>query len=162
MKRRCKPDGHYGRKGIAVCDRWVSFENFLADMGERPDGTTIDRIDSEKGYEPGNCRWATPDVQFSNKRVIGKAPCAPGCSCGVHTPAPFTEEHRSRISAAKMGHSVSAETRAKISATKRARGAYGGPCPDGCTCGRHRPKPCPEGCTCGRHRRVDTSKIGSK
>jgi len=157
MKRRCRPDGPYGVKGITVCERWKSFENFLADMGGRPDGTTIDRIDNEKGYEPGNCRWATPEVQQSNKR--GKPPCVPGCACKLHTPAPFTEEHKARISAGKMGHVVTAETRAKISATKRARGAYGGPCHDGCTCGRHRLKPCPDGCACGRHRRADLDQI---
>lgn len=58
----------YGGRGITVCDRWLTFENFLADMGERPLGLTLERIKNHKGYEPGNCKWATYRDQARNRR----------------------------------------------------------------------------------------------
>lgn len=60
----------YGERGITMCDRWKnSFENFISDMGQRPgDEYTIDRIDFNGNYEPGNCRWVTMKVQGNNKR----------------------------------------------------------------------------------------------
>lgn len=74
MHARCRLTGRdnadrYKARGVAVCERWSSFENFLADMGERPEGKTLDRFpDAGGNYEPGNCRWATAWEQSRNTR----------------------------------------------------------------------------------------------
>lgn len=73
MKRRCANPKvahfeRYGGRGIKVCSRWLeSFENFLADMGERPDGTTLDRVNNDGHYEPANCRWVARKTNSRNR-----------------------------------------------------------------------------------------------
>lgn len=76
MRARCLNPNHqawnlYGGRGIVICKRWDNFKNFLNDMGERPPGKTLDRKNPYKGYEPSNCRWATPLEQTLNQRPRG-------------------------------------------------------------------------------------------
>ena len=72
MKTRClnpnnKRFKDYGGRGIMICERWMVFENFLADMGERPEGKTLDRINNDGHYEPSNCKWSTSKEQANNR-----------------------------------------------------------------------------------------------
>jgi hypothetical protein len=74
MIRRCTDPTHvawdlYGGRGIKVCDRWLnSFDDYYKDVGDAPPGTSLDRIDNDGNYEPGNVRWATQSEQVLNQR----------------------------------------------------------------------------------------------
>ena len=72
ITRTTRPDHprypDWGGRGITVCDQWRDFRNFLADMGERPPGTTLNRLNNDENYEPGNCEWSTPAEQARNQR----------------------------------------------------------------------------------------------
>lgn len=82
MRNRCRnPNAQnwkwYGGNGISICERWNDYQNFLADMGERPLGTSIDRIDVLGNYEPNNCRWATSKEQAESNRGCKRKGASP-------------------------------------------------------------------------------------
>lgn len=66
--KNCERYADYGGRGIVACDEWATFEGFLADMGEKPKGMTLGRVDNNNGYDKGNCRWETYTEQNKNKR----------------------------------------------------------------------------------------------
>ena len=79
MLRRCTNPDHpryadWGGRGITVCERWHDYTAFLVDMGERPPGLTLDRLDNDGNYEPGNCTWSRPAQQARNTRAFKLTP----------------------------------------------------------------------------------------
>jgi hypothetical protein len=80
MWQRCTNEAaenyrNYGGRGITVCDRWKTFDAFYADMGIAPEGYSLDRINCNGNYEPGNCRWATNQQQAENRRTTVNIEC---------------------------------------------------------------------------------------
>lgn len=116
MRERClKPDHRsypcYGGLGITICDRWLhSFEAFLEDMGERPPGTTLDRLENSQGYSPGNCAWRTPKQQMRNRRcttwVEADGKCRPLAEVAEEAGVDVDAVRRRLISGASLNDAV--------------------------------------------------------
>lgn len=126
MRERCRNPNSaqwpwYGGRGIRVSARWESFENFLADMGRRPPGTSLDRIDTNKDYEPGNCRWATHRQQVHGQRKTlragGRVLVAEAAAAGI---APGTVTQRFKRGVPKRDLLASRDLRNPITASELA------------------------------------------
>lgn len=119
MRARCRGTTardrkYYTDRGIKVCERWEdSFSEFLADMGERAPGTTIDRIDNSGNYEPGNCRWADKFTQASNRPSAYKIPVG-GDVCSLALASPKLGITEDAVSKVIRKRRVSAEDAIKI------------------------------------------------
>ena len=77
MRSRCNNSSHpsycyYGGRGIIICERWNCFDTFVSDMGDKPKGYSLDRIDNTGNYEPNNCRWADAQTQSTNRSIKSK------------------------------------------------------------------------------------------
>lgn len=116
MIGRCHRETHlryanYGGRGIAVCARWrTDFWAFVADMGERPVGMSLDREDNDAGYSPENCRWATPSQQAINRRANAYTASASNLARAVQANTKVTPETVSEI----LRRSSSGESRASL------------------------------------------------
>jgi len=100
LSESCKAFRFYGAKGIKICDRWMDFANFLEDMGEKPNGWAIDRIDPKGNYEPGNCRWLS--ISENSRRAVTKV-VTEGVAADIKTRF-LTGQKQSAI-ARSVGHS---------------------------------------------------------
>jgi len=97
---------YWGGRGITICKRWLKFENFHADMGDRPAGKTLDRFPNKDGnYEPGNCRWATPQEQADNRSPTRK--CRTHCKRGHELPPKILGQRARRCVVCKESRNAS-------------------------------------------------------